>query len=105
MDKEKNNTIRNIVIGIFVIVGAILGWQSGVIPSALGINSGRTPGSYLKSDDYETERSYEEYGDLDCDDFDTQYEAQEFFENEGGPGEDYHNLDRDGDGIACESLK
>lgn len=45
-----------------------------------------------------------EYGDYDCPDFSTQAEAQAFFEAEGGQGEDYHNLDRDGDGRACESL-
>lgn len=45
-----------------------------------------------------------EYGDYDCSDFTTQKEAQRFFEKEGGPLKDYHNLDRDGDGVACESL-
>ena len=45
-----------------------------------------------------------EYGDYDCSDFPTQAEAQIFFEAEGGPLEDYHNLDRDSDGVACESL-
>ena len=39
-----------------------------------------------------------------CSDFDTQQEAQEQFEADGGPEEDPHNLDSDGDGIACESL-
>lgn len=41
-------------------------------------------------------------GDKDCKDFATQREAQRFFELQG-PG-DPHRLDRDGDGIACESL-
>lgn len=59
---------------------------------------------YARTDDYETERSYESYGDYDCSDFSSQSEAQEFFESEGGPDEDYHNLDRDGDGYVCESL-
>ena len=58
----------------------------------------------IREDDYKIERSYGEYGDMDCGDFSTQAEAQEFFENEGGPDEDYHNLDRDGDGVACETL-
>jgi hypothetical protein len=40
----------------------------------------------------------------DCSDFDTQDEAQEQFEADGGPEEDPHNLDSDDDGIACESL-
>lgn len=59
---------------------------------------------YERNDDYSTERSYEEYQDYDCSDFYDQQEAQDFFENEGGPYEDYHNLDSDGDGVACESL-
>lgn len=43
-------------------------------------------------------------GDYDCSDFGSQEEAQDFFEDEGGPWDDPHNLDRDGDGVACESL-
>lgn len=41
--------------------------------------------------------------DRDCSDFDTQREAQRFFEanQPGNP----HGLDRDGDGVACESLQ
>ncbi len=42
-------------------------------------------------------------GDLDCDDFDTHQEAQEFFER-NNPSEDPHGLDGDNDGEACESL-
>lgn len=60
--------------------------------------------NYERTDDPTAERSYEEYGDKDCSDFSTQDEAQSFFEEQGGPDEDYHNLDRDGDSIACETL-
>lgn len=42
--------------------------------------------------------------DRDCDDFDTQEEAQAFFEAEGGPESDPHRLDANDDGIACETL-
>jgi hypothetical protein len=42
--------------------------------------------------------------DRNCDDFATQAEAQAFFLSEGGPGNDPHGLDADGDGIACENL-
>ena len=38
-------------------------------------------------------------GDMDCDDFETQAEAQRFHETHSG-----HGLDGYGDGIACESL-
>ena len=40
------------------------------------------------------------YGDLDCSDFDTQKEAQEFYKKQGKG--DPHKLDEDSDGIACE---
>ncbi len=39
-----------------------------------------------------------------CSDFSTWSEAQSFYESEGGPGSDPHRLDRDGDGVACQSL-
>lgn len=39
-----------------------------------------------------------------CDDFITQAEAQEAFEACGFAQNDVHGLDRDGDGMACESL-
>lgn len=100
----------------FVTIGivALIGWiflgnsaKSDKTKSSSGsLNSFiEKVGDYIRDDDPETEPSYKEYGDLNCDDFDTWSEAQEFFEDEGGPSEDYHNLDRDGDGIACESLR
>lgn len=42
--------------------------------------------------------------DKDCGDFATQMEAQIFFLQQGGPADDPHRLDADGDGIVCESL-
>ncbi|OYD08777.1 excalibur calcium-binding domain-containing protein [Paludifilum halophilum] len=42
--------------------------------------------------------------DKNCSDFSTWKEAQDFFEENGGPGEDPYNLDRDKDGLACETL-
>ncbi len=41
---------------------------------------------------------------LDCEDFDSQAEAQACFEHCGGTANDVFNLDADGDGIACEEL-
>jgi endonuclease YncB( thermonuclease family) len=40
--------------------------------------------------------------DKDCGDFDTQAQAQDYFEDAGSG--DPHQLDGDGDGVACESL-
>jgi hypothetical protein len=38
----------------------------------------------------------------DCDDFSSGAEAQEVFLRDGGPAYDPYDLDRDGDGFACE---
>ena len=44
------------------------------------------------------------FADRNCGDFDTWRQAQDFFLSEGGPEDDPHGLDRDGDGIACQGL-
>ena len=43
--------------------------------------------------------------DRDCRHFETWSAAQDFFIRNGGPERDPHNLDADGDGIACEALR
>ena len=95
--KEKIKNILGKILGYGVIIGIIvlIGWV---------IFGGSDNKSGYRDDDYFTERSYEEYGGYDCSDFSTQEEAQEFFEDEGGPKNDYHGLDRDEDGVACETL-
>ena len=45
-----------------------------------------------------------EFVDRDCDDFSDWRQAQDFFLAEGGPSEDPHGLDGDGNGISCQSL-
>lgn len=42
--------------------------------------------------------------EYNCDDFQTQSEAQKFYEKVGGVGNDVNRLDGDKDGEACESL-
>jgi len=42
--------------------------------------------------------------DRDCGDFKSQRQAQRFYEAAGGPAQDPHRLDGDGNGVACESL-
>lgn len=41
-------------------------------------------------------------GEKNCSDFANSAAAQKFFLISGGPTEDRHGLDRDGDGLACE---
>lgn len=44
-------------------------------------------------------------GDVNCDDFNTHRQAQDFFKGTGGSrNNDPYGLDSDGDGIACETL-
>ena len=56
-----------------------------------GCSTGTTSGTERDTDQVQE--------DMDCNDFETQTEAQEFHETHSG-----HGLDGDGDGIACESL-
>lgn len=42
--------------------------------------------------------------DYNCSDFSSRAEAQRFYEEYGGRGNDIFGLDADGDGEACESL-
>ncbi|MYH40647.1 MAG: excalibur calcium-binding domain-containing protein [Chloroflexi bacterium] len=42
--------------------------------------------------------------DRNCSDFTSWEDAQTFYEKAGGPEEDRHRLDHDGDGVACQSL-
>ena len=52
-----------------------------------------------------SELPFNPYGtDRSCDDFATWWDAQNFYHAAGGPSEDPHRLDGNGDGIACESL-
>ena len=88
---------KGLIAGTVVIAG-IIGAMS------LSGNNSESNTPPLRDDDYSVERSYEKYADRDCGDFSSQAEAQRFFEDEGGPSSDYHGLDRDKDGIACESI-
>ncbi|MEH7503311.1 excalibur calcium-binding domain-containing protein [Neobacillus drentensis] len=74
--------------------------------------------SYSEEDNYSDDESYsnedvsydeedtssdtDTYIDMNCTDFSTQEEAQQYFEDNGGTESDPDDLDRDGDGIACE---
>ena len=87
--------LNTILLGLFIVPVFALGGCSGTTTPS---------GGYERTDDYMTERSYREDNDYDCSDFSTHREAQNFFISAGGPSDDYHNLDRDGDGQACESL-
>ncbi|MFD2628499.1 thermonuclease family protein [Oceanobacillus kapialis] len=59
-----------------------------------------------KAEEASNDLSYDPEGpDRDCGDFDSQQQAQTFYEAAGGPDSDPHRLDgNDRDGVVCESL-
>lgn len=84
---------------------AVIGGGAVIASGVYFLNQPNDSGNRPTRDtDYKNTRSFEEYGDRDCGDFRTQAEAQRFFIAEGGPSSDFHGLDRDEDGVACESL-
>ena len=95
----KNGLISAGVVGALLVGGYAL-LSDNEEPSTNRFDSG----SYESDTDYSTTRTNLSSGaaDMDCSDFSTHAEAQDFFESEG-PG-DPHGLDRDGDGLACETL-
>ena len=81
----------------------------GIIAGGAVLASGvyflnQSSNSDTRDTDYSTTRTNLSNGevDKDCSDFSTHAKAQAFFESQG-PG-DPHGLDRDGDGLACETL-
>ena len=81
----------------------------GIIAGGAVLASGvyflnQSSNSDTRDTDYSTTRTNLSSGevDKDCSDFSTHAEAQAFFESQGHG--DPHGLDRDDDGLACESL-
>jgi len=81
----------------------------GIIAGGAVIASGayflnQSSNSNTRDTDYSTTRTNLSTGedDKDCSDFSTHAEAQAFFESQRSG--DPHGLDRDGDGLACETL-
>lgn len=63
------------------------------------------PGGPEEAEPPAPELPYDPFGpDRNCSDFATQAEVQAFYEAAGGPAQDPHRLDGDGNGAACESL-
>ena len=58
----------------------------------------------LRGENIQGRKTNQQKDDRDCTDFATQAEAQDFFVAAGGPEEDPHRLDRDNDGVVCETL-
>ncbi len=96
------------MIGIALVLLAALGLE--VSNTDFDLNKAVETGSLSESKIDRTEEGDLILGTMcdrpsyNCSDFKTQAEAQEVFEKCGFSKNDVHGLDRDGDGIACESL-
>ena len=86
-----NPMLKNMLMGIAIVVVAVVGWYVFFSGGNSGSGTSPMPPSTTSSD-------------RDCSDFTTHAQAQAFFESEGGPATDFHGLDRDKDGLACETL-
>jgi len=96
----KNGIIGAAIAGVTLVGGYALLNDS---------DSGSTPTTespYTRTDNQLETRAFLNTGgpDKDCGDFATHAQAQAFFMANGGPSSDPHGLDRDGDGVACETL-
>jgi|SRR3989344_2481097 len=99
-----NSGFKNTILGIMIGGATVAGGYALFDNNSTGnetLNSG-----YIRTDNPKETRSVLSNGgaDKDCSDFSTHLEAQLFFDANGGPASDPHNLDRNGDGRACESL-
>lgn len=99
-DFMKNGLIGAGIAGALLIGGYTLFNSNG------NSNSGLNDSVNTRTDNPLETRAFLSTGgpDKDCTDFSTHAQAQAFFMANGGPSSDPHNLDRDGDGIACETL-
>lgn len=105
LKRRRNKQADNSIVEVKRTSGEKISWIiSGVtITSIAGfLLIGNTDGSE-PVDSQETDNYYS-YTSIDhnCGDFDTQEDAQLFYEANGGPEEDPHDLDRDNDGMACD---
>lgn len=87
------NTVGKIATGLAVVGAGAWGISS--------MTSQDSTGSLKADTDYSTTRP-SSTGDRDCSDFATHDEAQAYFDDAGAG--DPNGLDRDGDGVACETL-
>ncbi len=99
-----NPRLKSALIGI--VAGGVVVAGGYALLSNNGGSSNSNTAPYIRTDNPRETRSFLESGeeDKDCSDFRTQRQAQAFFEANGGPLSDPHNLDRDDDGRVCESL-
>jgi len=108
LNKSAKNKLKPVLIALLaLLLGAFglesfnLDWDLGKLLSGSSLEEARVRRD-KQGNIVETGGKFTD--EYNCDDFETQEEAQTFFINAGGPREDVNQLDGDNDGVACESL-
>ena len=100
---QENKTSIIIILILIILIGILLyflTWGRGDRKAAPEDN---IPFIFSGSPDSDTEYTCSS-NTYNCPDFTSHAEAQALFEKCGGTENDVHQLDRDKDGVACESL-
>ncbi|HUQ85118.1 MAG TPA: excalibur calcium-binding domain-containing protein [Candidatus Limnocylindrales bacterium] len=110
---EASGKSKNVIKGILIAVLALLLGAFGLEASNNDFDMGSlisgkslSESKVLRDKDGNVVESGGKYTDeYNCDDFETQPQAQKFFTKAGGPSKDTNRLDGDNDKEACESLR
>jgi len=89
---------------LVLLLGSVALLGAGCTRSQSALDTMPQSGGKVSNPDLRTGKLPALGQDRDCPDFTTHREAQRFYESQGGPAADLHNLDRDKDGVACETL-
>lgn len=100
---QAENEAKSAKLGIWSVPGYVT--DEGFVHQEHQPTTQDTP-AQTEPQQAESSLRYDPFGpDRDCGDFNSQQEAQEFYEAAGGPAQDPHRLDgNDNDGFVCESL-
>ncbi|HVF69598.1 MAG TPA: hypothetical protein VNA13_03460 [Xanthomonadales bacterium] len=106
---KSKNVIKAILIGAIALLLGAFGLEAANTDFDMGkLLSGQSlsESKVMRDKDGNVVTSGGKYTDeYNCEDFDTQPQAQSFFKKAGGPSEDTNRLDGDNDNEACESLR
>ncbi len=109
IDGKQKNVIKAVLIGVVALLLGAFGLEAANTDFDMGkLISGKSldESRVLRDKEGNIVENGGKYTDeYNCDDFETQPQAQSFFTKAGGPSKDTNRLDGDDDNEACESLR